>query len=247
YFLHYITQSVKYKVIIERIYNNTKESLEESCKLKNEPAKGGDVEMNYSINNNLPGIYTGFDKRSLLKICCELDCSVLILYTPGTFILEGIPVLKVNKQISEDAKQDILQSVYINNEETIDQNFFFGFRQLSEVAVKALSPGINDPGTAIESLRALFRLYAYRALFFPANTIEDENLEPRIFLQELTFQKIFTDTVFPVWDYGKNDRMIQNELMHLLVQINAIHPNPLHSKFMLEVKAKIDQQSLSLA
>ena len=246
YFLHYITQSVKYKVIIERIYNDTMESLEDSCKLKKEPAKATFSESDQVVKSNSPGIYTGFDKNSLLKSCREYDCSVLMMHTPGTFILEGIPVLKVNKQISDDAKQDILKSVYIDNEETIEQNFFFGFRQLSEVAVKALSPGINDPGTAIESLRALFRLYAYRALFFPVNTIEHKDSKPRIFLQELTFQKIFTDTLLPIWDYGKNDRMIQNELFHLLTQIHSIHPNSLNSKFILEVKTKMEQQSLKI-
>lgn len=242
YFLHYITQSVKYKVIIERIYNDTKESLEDSCRLKKEPAKAALFDNDYIVNSTSPGIYTGFDKRSLLKICRENDCCVFMIHTPGTFVLEGISLFKLNKQIPGEAKESILKSMYIDNDENIDQNFFFGFRQLSEVAVKALSPGINDPGTAIESLRALFRLYAYRVSFFPANVFEDEDSKPRIFLQELTYEKIFTDTLFPIWDYGKNDRMIQNELLHLLTQLQAIHPNSINTKCMLEVKNKMQQQ-----
>ena len=166
-----------------------------------------------------------------------------MIHTPGTFVLEGVPLFKLNKKLPGEAKDDILKSMYIDNDESIDQNFFFGFRQLSEVAVKALSPGINDPGTAIESLRALFRLYAYRVSFFPDSIIVDEDSNPRIILQELTYEKIFVDTLLPIWDYGKNDRMIQKELFHLLTQLQVIHPNTLSTKFMLEVKHKMQQQT----
>jgi len=242
YFLHYITQSVKYKVIIERIYNDTKESLEDSCRLKKEPPKAAEFETDHIVKSTAPGIYTGFDERSIIKICSEYDCCVYMIHIPGTFILEGVSLFKLNKQIPDKAKDDILKSMYIDNDESIDQNFFFGFRQLSEVAVKALSPGINDPGTAIESMRALFRLYTYRISFFPANVIEDENSIPRIVLQELAFEKIFTDTLLPIWDYGKNDRMIQHELFQLLNQLQSIHPNTLSNKFMLEVKNKLQSQ-----
>ena len=243
YFLHYITQSVKYKVIIERIYNDTKKSLEDSCKLRKEPAKAALFESDHVVKSTAPGIYTGFDKRALVKICREHDCCVFMIHTPGTFVLEGVPLFKLNKQLPGEAKDDILKSMYIDNDESIDQNFFFGFRQLSEVAVKALSPGINDPGTAIESLRALFRLYAYRVSFFPDSIIVDEDSNPRIILQELTYEKIFVDTLLPIWDYGKNDRMIQNELFHLLTQLQVIHPNSLSTKFMLEIKNKMQQQT----
>lgn len=242
YFLHYITQSVKYKVIIERIYNDTKESLEDSCRLKEEPAKAAVFESDDLVGCPSPGIYTGFDKKSLLKICRDNDCCILLLHTPGTFVLEGVSLFKLNKQIQEEVCKEMLQSMYLDNDENIEQNFFYGFRQLSEIAVKALSPGINDPGTAIESLRALFRLYAYRVSFFPDNTIYDENARPRVIMQELPFEKIFADTLLPVWDYGKNDRMIQNELTHLLTQLEILYATPVISKILMEVKNKSQQQ-----
>jgi len=243
YFLHYITQSVKYKVIIERIYNDTKASLEDSCKLKREPAKTAYFESEIMVRSSSPGIYTGFDKKSLLKICRENDCSILLLHAPGTFLLKGVPLFKLNKQIKQEALEEMLHSMYLDNDENIEQNFFYGFRQLSEVAIKALSPGINDPGTAIESLRALFRLYAYRVRFFPDHAIYDEDGKTGIIMQELSFEKIFADTLLPVWDYGKNDRMIQNELTHLLSQLESLHPNPVISKTLMEVKIKMQQQS----
>lgn len=122
---------------------------------------------------------------------------------PGTFILKGLPIVNSDKQLPDDVIREINDSVNLHFTESVEENFFNGFRQLSEVAVKALSPGINDPGTAIESMRALFQLYAHRACHFPDNVIKNENNKIRIIINELSFEDIFERTLLPIWDYGK--------------------------------------------
>ena len=69
---------------------------------------------------------------------------------------------------------EVNDSVNLHATESIEENFFCGFRKLSEVAIKALSPSINDPSTAIDSLRALFQLYAHRLCYFPDHIIQSE-------------------------------------------------------------------------
>jgi uncharacterized membrane protein len=159
-----------------------------------------------------------------------------MIHPLGTFIVKGIPVITVNKQLPTDVKEKIYNTLYLYTRETIKENFFYGFQQLSEVAIKALSPGINDPGTAIESLRALFQLFSYRACNFPNNIIQNNEMKVRIITTELTFEKIFTQTVLPIWDYGKNDRMIQLEIHSLLDQLQSIAPHAVVGKLLHEVK-----------
>ena len=224
YFLHYITQSVKYEVIIHRILADTKSSMERSCKLKQSPPKTLSFESEYLVTAAESGIYMGFDKRILIRMGDDNDCILYLMQYPGTFILKGSPVIKVNKKLPTEIMEEIQKKIYIQPNESIKENFFFGFRQLTELALKALSPGINDPGTAIESLRALFQLYAYRVTSFPENTIKNKEFQVRVILKVLTFEKIFTDTIYPIWDYGKQDRLIQNELSHLLTVFLTIAP-----------------------
>lgn len=225
YFLHFITQSIKYQVIIQRVLEETKTSLEHACKLQQPPPESIPFEIEYLITTTNSGIYQGFDHRALMRICNDNNCVLQLMQSPGTFVLAGVPVIKVNKKLPAEIIKAIQKDVYLLSSESIKENFFFGFRQLTELAVKALSPGINDPGTAIESIRALFQLYAYRVRFFPENTIKNKESQVKIMLKELTFEQIFKDTIYPIWDYGKHDRLVQNELHHLLEIFLIIAPD----------------------
>lgn len=216
YFLHFITQSVKYEVIIQRVLEETMTSLEHTCTLEQAPPESPSFESDYLITATKSGIYQGFDKAVLMRICSENDCLLQLMQFPGCYVLIGGTIMKVNKKLPNDILKAIQKEVYIQASESIKVNFFFGFRQLTEIALKALSPGINDPGTAIQSMRALFQLYTYRLHFFPENTIKDKESVVLIIVKELTFDQIFTDTIYPIWDYGKEDRLMQNELHHLL-------------------------------
>jgi uncharacterized membrane protein len=51
-----------------------------------------------------------------------------------------------------DAAADVRKAVSIGRERTLEQDVGFGFRQLVDIAVRALSPGMNDPTTAVQAL-----------------------------------------------------------------------------------------------
>lgn len=236
YFLHYITQSVRYEVIIRKTYDQTKDSMSEYCCLDAEPAESPHIQNGYPLRVERSGIYTGFNKNILNKLCTEHDFSIYIIHSPGTFILKDFTVLESSKHLPDEIKTRVLDAIFIQNSETIEENYQYGFRQLSEVAVKALSPGINDPGTAILSMRALFRLFTFRICHFPVNAIMGEDKRARIFTKESTFENLFAETLLPIWDYGRKDRMIQQELSLLLTQLLDIAPNDAAKYLLQEVK-----------
>ncbi|MGK2863082.1 MAG: DUF2254 domain-containing protein [Chitinophagaceae bacterium] len=239
YFLHFITQSVKYQVIIHRIFKETKSALEHSCKLQQPPAEAILFESECLVTAANSGIYQGFDEQFFIRTCNDNDCILYLMESPGAFILKGLPVIKVDKTLPAEIMKKMQKKVYLQSSESIKENYFYGLRQLTELALKALSPGINDPGTAIQSLRALFQLYAYRVNHFPENTVLNKEMQVKIILKELTFEQIFEDTIFPIWDYGKHDRMVQNELHHLLVGLLTIAPNAKIAGTLLQ---KVKQQ-----
>ncbi len=242
YFLHYITQSVKYEVIIRKIFDNTFEILKADSLETEPPHLKVEITGENYIYASESGIYEGFDTSSLLKICTKHNLTIQILVTPGFNMLAGYPLAKTDKQLTEDVKKDVSDTFLINHTESIDLNYFYGFRQLTEIALKALSPGINDPGTAIISLRALFELYAYRLKHFPNGVVCDEDGKATIVLEELSFDKIFADTIAPIWDYGKNDRMIQKELLILIPQLQRSGKKEIFSTLLIAVQQENEKQ-----
>ncbi len=239
YFLHYITQSVKYDVIIQRISSDTKAALEKNCTLKEKKPEEAFIETVHSIPALDTGLYEGFDKEILINLCDKYNCLIYIPHTQGTFVLKGQPVAKSDKKLPEDVAEEIAKAIHLLTNESIDENYFYGFRQLMEVAIKALSPGINDPATAVVSLRALIDLLSYRACHYPASAMQNNKGQVRIIIKELTFEKIFSTTIFPIWDYGKNDRLIQIELYHMLTQLQAANQKEIIKKLLLDIDKKI--------
>lgn len=242
YFLHYITQSVKYSVIIHRIQKQTSDALQASCRLSTEPDKV-ELKDGSPVFTSKAGIFEGFNQSALLDIAKKENCVFSFLFTPGSFLLNGIPVLLVHsdeKELSNDLKKQISTHVFINKEEAINSNFYYGFRQLTEVAVKALSPGINDPGTAVQSMRALADLLSYRLNHFPNNSVKDEEGRTRIITKEASFDDLFSASFLPVWDYGQEDRFVQQEMHDLLVQLRTCYSHPSISQLLAKVQTKIN-------
>ena len=244
YFLHYVTQSIKYEVIINRVYNETRKKLESNCELTRPAPELIKLVSDSYVTANSSGIYEGFDAVTLLALSEDADCLFYTLHTPGTFVLQGQPLLQVSKPISADTHDKAARGLRINDSESIDENYAYGLRQLSEVAMKALSPGINDPGTAIISLRAIAKLLAYRLTHFPVNVVRNKDEQVRILIRELTFDMIFQKTLLPIWDYGKEDRSVQDEMRHLLIQLQSISSQSVTGRLLRTITLKREQQEL---
>lgn len=111
------------------------------------------------------------------------DAAALYLTTvPGEFVLKGQPVGHA-AGLSEKAAAGLMQHLVIGDLRTFEQDGAYGLLVLSEIASRALSPGINDPGTAIEVIARQQGL-----LWEWANAPRDDAPppHPRIFVQELS-------------------------------------------------------------
>ncbi|MBK9535132.1 MAG: DUF2254 domain-containing protein [Flavobacteriales bacterium] len=221
YFLHYITRSVKYEVIIQRIHAETRNAM--AIQLTGDVPRTpvAHAQLQFAINATGSGTFTHVDAQSLLEICVEHSIAVEIIELPGSFIVAGAQLLLVDQPVPERVKQELLNAITLSSIENVDDNYAFGFRQLTEVAMKALSPGINDPGTALLALRSLFDLFAYRLLHYSKSSWYDDDGTLRVTLREWSFDLLFNATVLAIWDYGRTDRSIQYELAGLLPQLNT--------------------------
>lgn len=97
------------------------------------------------------------DVPRLVQGAARADAFVNLLVRPGDHVVAGSPVAQVWPRRAEqpavaDAGAFVLDAVLLGYERTLEQDAAFGFRQLEDIAVKALSPGINDPVTAVHAL-----------------------------------------------------------------------------------------------
>ncbi|MER2998006.1 DUF2254 domain-containing protein [Pontibacter populi] len=225
YFLHYITESVKYETIIARIYIKTLDQLKSHCHLKSDaPSLLELPNAHTTFTARESGYFQGIEEEMLLTLCRRHNWIIRFHYPVGSFIVYGTPILTIytSNPVTEDMEKQLDVALNFYRGEPIERNPYYGFKQLTEVAVKALSPGINDPGTAILSLHALIDLLTYRINHHPAQTITDEHGTERVILQEETIEELFEKSILPIWDYGNEDRLLRTTLQQMLLQMKPL-------------------------
>lgn len=93
-----------------------------------------------------------------LQECLPGEARAYILIAPGEHVLEGEPLVQVSGPLTESAIRRIAASFVIGDIRTFEQDPAIGLVALSEIGSKALSPGINDTGTALEVITRSERL-----------------------------------------------------------------------------------------
>lgn len=238
YFLHYITQSVKYEVVIQKIFDDTFTSLEKACLLST-PSLSVLPMLPFSLAAVKSGIFEGVELDALKAFCQKHSIQIHLLLTPGTFVLPGTPLLTTNQLLSKELQRELLALIFTPLVQTIQGNYLYGFSQLREIALKALSPGINDPGTALISLHALASLLLYRAQHYPQLLFHAPDGTLLLVKSEVNFEALVLDTLNPIWDYGQEDRLLCRELHELARQLQQLTSEPVFTEILIKVSAKL--------
>lgn len=224
YFLDYVTQTVKYETVIDRVrkqsmttmYSNYEETSEQLLTWEHLPY----AEIKAQSSN----YFQGFNYTRMLEICEKEDLYVTFLFQQGKFILQETPCIRVyNKgNISIEILKEIADSADFFSGQPIDRNADYGFHQLAEIALKALSPGINDPATAVLSLHALAAMLKYKMTHELPNLLFDNQKVARVYRPTSNFIENFDKCIVPIWNYGKKDQYIQNELFEMIEQLQKL-------------------------
>jgi len=94
------------------------------------------------------------DEDGLATWACEHDTAVKMLVRPGDYVFPGAPIAMI-KPPRDGAAEAIRAATALSPQRSTSTDLLFAVRQLVEVGVRALSPGINDPHTAISVLDRL--------------------------------------------------------------------------------------------
>ncbi len=122
------------------------------------------------------------------------EARIVIAALPGTFTAPGRPLAFVSTLINDVDYSEVVASFQIGCDRLFDDDPRFGLVVLSEIAGRALSPAVNDPGTAIDVIGVLVRLFALWSE--TGNRTELDNPAPRfdrIEVPEVSVRDMFDD------------------------------------------------------
>ncbi len=104
------------------------------------------------VHSGEPGILQSIDTKGLIERARAAGCMIELVPRVGDLLASGSPLFLVSGETG-GIEDDWLQSaVAVGDERTMRQDPAFAFRLLADISSKALSPGVNDPTTAIQAL-----------------------------------------------------------------------------------------------
>ena len=199
YFIHHVALAIQVSTIVERIAAQTKQAIDHLFPqpLGESDDDEGDDDVARAERREwrpLParssGYVVGVDAERLIAFARERGGVLRMDLGIGGFAIEGRPLASFagGRRENEEADADALADTYaLAPERTIGQDAAFGLQQLVDVATRALSAGVNDPGTAtrcIDHLAALLVRVAARRM--PSRR-RVEHGELRVIATEPTF------------------------------------------------------------
>jgi len=224
-FIHYINHmahSVRAVSIVKHISKETRCELLEMypALILDSPETPREVPQNppdFSLaNEGQAGVLSSINQTALLEACLEHDLVVRLLPMPGDFVANGAPLFEAWGTTSPSHEQ-LAGAVLLADERTPRQDPGFGFRQLVDIATRALSPGVNDPSTAVQVLdeiHDLLRLLAERDI--PSSQRVDEEGVLRLILPAMTWQGYVHLALDEIRHYGGSSLQVARRTRALL-------------------------------
>lgn len=244
YFLDYVTQTVKYETVINRVRKHTMQTMEKAFEPLDDEQVHWDELPYVELKADESNYFQSFNEKKLLNIAARDNFYIHFLFKQATFLIKGTPFIRVYSQklVGANVLKEVLSAIDFFSGQPIYRNADYGFRQLAEIAIKALSPGINDPGTAVIALHALSDVLSYKlSCNLPAIRKDEQNIA-RIFLPTTSFSEMFEKSVHPIWNYGKHDEYIQYALLDAIEQLKCLDYTHTHTPMFDEFTSKIQAQ-----
>jgi uncharacterized membrane protein len=207
FFIHHVARSLQAPYVIAEVAQDLFHSIDrlfpsglghqppedENEKIKKDYEKA--FEGNgQEITAPRSGYMQAVDDGGLMDLAKSNDLILCLLYRPGHFVIHDIVVAKVvsSREINDEIIHKAQQAFIIGDERTPTQDVEFAISQLVEVAVRALSSGINDPYTATTCIDWLSAALSHLVSKpFPSPLRYDDQGKLRLVLDKpLTFEGV---------------------------------------------------------
>ena len=162
YYVNHVAQSIRAVNIIEAVANETRQAIDANYPPgphHEEPLHAAEVRAcdQVVVLERTGGVIDGIDIDYLVGVAARYDCVIHMGAAVGDYIAEGAPVFEI-RGTHGVPPHELLVHLDIGRERTMYQDPAYGFRQLVDIAEKALSPAINDPTTAVQAIDRLHDL-----------------------------------------------------------------------------------------
>ncbi len=232
YFIHHIAAAIALPNVVARIGRRVLDQIERLYPRRlgrpmmnaSEPPRlpEGFVQDAYSVKAGSTGYIQTLDADALLHLASEHDLIIRALFRPGNFMSDGQTLLLAwpGERVTDELADALRHTFAWGHQRTSIQDVLFPMDELVEVAARALSPGVNDPFTAMNCLDWLgAAVMELSCRDIPDTRRVDEAGKLRVITHPVDSVD-FIDGVFgQLLPYVQTDRNASLHMMKILAQV----------------------------
>jgi uncharacterized membrane protein len=182
------------------------------------------------LHRGRPQALQEIDIKKLVELARQHDGHIEAVAAVGDTVLEGTALLHVYNVRSRIPEAELRSALELGDERTFDQDPKYAIRLLVDIAIRALSPAVNDPTTAVQALDQIGDLLS---------RLGQRQLEICEFYDDAGQWRLTAD--FPSWDdflhlgfeeilsYGAKSVQIMRRMRALVADLLAILPRERHA------------------
>lgn len=248
-FIHFISTSIQAEKVISDISKALMKNIDSifSEELEGDEEVTDDFkDLNYYLED-FPNVKTllapksGYlqylHNQSLYEAAKANAYIIVALHRVGSYIVKGEAMIKLysKTEFTKDSMIDFKDNFVIGNARTRQQDAEHSIHQMVEIACRALSPGINDPFTAISCIDNLTSTLCYLTrVKFPSKYNFDDEDQLRYAHFPLTYEGMLDAAFLQIRQFSKGSPAVVIRLMEAMIKIHNFTTFSSHKKAVKE-------------
>ncbi|GKX35783.1 MAG: hypothetical protein MnENMB40S_34010 [Rhizobiaceae bacterium MnEN-MB40S] len=223
FFVRHVSESVSIDDEIAKITMRLGEALTKHMNRVDEAGDSPDIDCEEGLDAGSAGYIGAIAEDDLVALANREDIVVRVVMSPGGFVLSDETLLALSKQVGDDVADEIRKLVHIEPSRSQSRPIEFNIHLLVEIALRALSPGVNDAYTAIAAIDSLSSALARiadrttRPLF-----LCDEKSKVRVVLPELSFGDLLGQAFHPLRRASADNLPVAQALARALARLYGL-------------------------
>ena len=234
FFIHHITHAISVSHIVDRIASETEIMIDEmmpSPYREIHLETPGMAEANTwdgPLLSDESGYIRFVDIRRLVALAKSSHVKVRVVRRVGQFVPAGTPLLMISRasSLTPEMSAEFRNAFDLGPSRTLQQDVEFGILQIVDIALKAISPAVNDPSTGITCVDHLSRILIRFASREPApHLFYDPPSILRVSIDWTDFDKLLDSAFEQIRMYAKGDVAVSLRLLRALGDIAMTTPD----------------------
>ncbi len=199
YFFHHVSTSIQASEVVAGVAGDLESAIDRfssdcaSQEREEQRKPAARLVVGDEVPNDRTGYVQAINYEELMELAEARDVVIQVLLRAGDFVHAGTALVRIEPEgrLEEGNADKICRAFLVGGQPTEEQDLEYSVRRLVEVALRALSPGINDPFTAMTCIDWLGAALARLAeCGMPASERRDDNGRLRLLLDPLTFEGV---------------------------------------------------------